>query len=65
MKIEKQVQRMKKDIECHWQELSALNTLKASKEDAYLEAEIKKIKKLIAAKQDLIKTIALDYGIGN
>jgi predicted RecB family nuclease len=64
MKLEEQVERIKNDIHCHWQELSALNTLRETRKDTYLETEINKIKKLIKAKQDLVKTMALDYKIG-
>lgn len=64
--IEKQVIKMKQDIECHWQELSALNSMKSSKKDEtdiYLELEIDKIKSLIKGKQDLIKTLEFDFNI--
>lgn len=62
--IQKQVKKMKQDIECHWQELSALNSMKSSKKDEtdiYLELEIDKIKSLLKGKQDLLKTLELDY----
>ena len=64
MELEQQVERIKRDIHCHWQELSALTSLKETKEDPRLDRDIDKIKKLIKAKQDLVRTMALDYKIG-
>jgi len=61
--IEKQVKKMKQDIECHWQELSALNSLKSDKIDERLETEIDKIKSILKGKQDLIKTLEFDFKI--
>jgi hypothetical protein len=64
MKIQDQVKKMGADIHCHFQELSALNMQKENKHDALLEAQIIKIHKLIIAKQELLKTLKLDYNLG-
>jgi hypothetical protein len=64
MKIQDQVKKMGADIHCHFQELSALNMQKENKYDASLEAQIIKIHKLIIAKQELLKTLKLDYNLG-
>jgi hypothetical protein len=59
--MDQQIKKLNRDIECHWQELSALNTLKSNKIDEVLEVEITKIKNLIKAKQDLVTTLVRDF----
>lgn len=64
-KLEKQVDQLKKDIQCHWTEISQLQMLMQQRPHAILAQDIEKIKKLIVAKQDLLKTLAIDYKIGS
>lgn len=62
--MKKQFEKLKLDIHCHEQELSALVSLRERHLDDRLEKEIVKIKKIIKAKQDLVHTLSLDYNGG-
>lgn len=62
-KLLKQASRINRDIECHWAELSALYSKKTTKTNDYLESEIKSLKNLIRAKQDLLETLKKDFKI--
>lgn len=64
MKIEEQVKKMGADIHCHFQELSALNMQKDNRPNPVIEAQIIKIHRLIIAKQELLKTLKLDFNLG-
>lgn len=64
-RIERQVVTIKADIHCLWSELSALQMQAAENKNVYFQQEITRVKKLIAAKQDLLKTLAFDWNIGS
>ncbi len=63
--MNEQFERIKQDVHCHYQELTALNIKKQTQTNPFLEQEIIKIHKLIIAKNALLKTLSDDYGLGN
>lgn len=64
-RIERQIVTIKADIHCLWSELSALQMQATEHQDVYFQKEIDRVKKLITAKQDLLKTLAIDWNIGS
>lgn len=64
MSLKEQLEIIRKDVHCHYQELTALNIKKQSSIDNYIDQEIIKIHKLIIAKNALIQTLSVDFGLG-
>jgi hypothetical protein len=63
MNLKEQLEKIRKDVHCHYQELTALNIKKHSSSDHSIENEIIKIHKLIIAKNALIQTLSIDFGL--
>lgn len=61
--MRKQAIQISTQIQNHWLELAALNELKDENNTKRVDFESKKLKKLIRAKQDLLKTLKIDYNI--
>lgn len=64
MSLKEQLEKIKQDVHCHYQELTALNIKKQSSIDSSVDQEIIKVHKLIIAKNALIQTLSVDFGLG-
>lgn len=58
--MKKQALEIKNKIKRHWLEIAVLNL---RQDQTNIEAETKRIRKLIKAKQDLLNTICLEFKI--
>ena len=62
MTISEQIEKIRNDIYCHYQELTTLNFKKQNETNEKIESEIIRIHKLVIAKNALLKTLSEDWG---